>query len=126
MNKQEELWKELEKEIKDIKNRIPIDSPEFEQAEEQIEPMLELSKTLVNDIAKFKPLQKGEKGWQSLILLALGRTTSILLNALDHIHATTIPAMDLYVNLILPLCEASTHDSEADIVINIQETNDLN
>lgn len=72
--------------------------------------MFELSNAILKVVRNFKPFIDGQQGWVTLLLMALGRATSIIVAGLDHIGATTMPAMEVYTNMILPMSElAESH-----------------
>lgn len=111
-NEQKQLLKELKEAIKEFKEQMPLGASECKLIEERIDPMLELSNDILKLIADF---DKSERSWPTTILLALGRATGMILGAMDYIHATKIPAMDLYINMMLPLCrEYAEHEISID------------
>ena len=99
--------------IAEVKARIPKGSPEYLQAEKDIQPMFELSSAILEVVKNYKPFRDGQQGWVTLLLMALGRATSIILAGLDHIGATTLPAMEVYTNMILPMSELAESHREA-------------
>lgn len=110
---QKKTREELEELIAKIKARIPKGSPEYLQAEKDIQPMFELSNAILEVVKNFKPFIEGQQGWVTLLLMALGRATSIILAGLDHIGATSMPAMEVYTNMILPMSELAESHREA-------------
>lgn len=110
---QKKTREELEELIAKVKARFPKDSPEYQQAEQEIQPIFELSSAILEVVKNFKPFRDGQQRWVTLLLMALGRATSIILAGLDHIGATTMPAMEVYTNMIFPMSELAESHSEA-------------
>lgn len=110
---QKKTREELEELIAKVKERIPKGSPEYLQAEKDIQPMFELNRAILEVVKNFKPFIEGQQGWVTLLLMALGRATSIILAGLDHIGATSMPAMEVYTNVILPMSELAESHNEA-------------
>lgn len=98
MSKEEEL-------LKKVLGSIPKTEEEYKDAMGSIEPMFRMSNEMLDVIRKFAEGRENEKDWPNMIMMALGRTTAAALKGLDHIGATKIPAMELYTQLILPMCE---------------------
>lgn len=94
-----------EKLLKKVLGSIPKTEEEYKDAMGSIEPMFRMSNEMLDVIRKFAEGRENEKDWPNMIMMALGRTTAAALKGLDHIGATKIPAMELYTQLILPMCE---------------------
>ena len=97
MSKEEEL-------LKEVLGSMPKTEEEYKDAMGSIEPMFRMSNEILQVIHKFAEGKESEKDWPSMIILALGRATAVALKGLDRIGATKIPAMELYTQLILPIC----------------------
>lgn len=110
---QKKMREELEELIAKVKERILKGLPEYLQAEIDIQPMFELSNAILEVVKNFKPFRDGQQGWVTLLLMALGRATSIIVAGLDHIGATSMPAMEVYTNMILPMSELAESHREA-------------
>ena len=98
MSKEEEL-------LKEVLGSMTKSKEEFKAEMDSIEPMFRISNEMLDVIRKFAEGRENEKDWPNMIMMALGRTTAAALKGLDHIGATKIPAMELYTQLILPMCE---------------------
>ena len=73
------------------------------ETDEEYKIMIQLSEKIKDVILDNDLIKDNMKGWVSIILLALGRATSIILEGLDHVHATGfIPAEIMYTKIVLP------------------------
>lgn len=73
------------------------------ETDEECKIMFQLSGKIIDVILNNDFIKDDTKGWASIILLALGRTTAIVLEGLNHVHATGfMPAEVMYTKIVLP------------------------
>ena len=97
MSKKEEF-------LKEVLGSTPKTEEKYKDAMGSIESTFRMSNEILQVIHKFAEGEESEKDWPNMIILALGRATAVALKGLDRIGATKIPAMELYTQLILPVC----------------------
>ena len=79
------------------------DESEILKADEGCKIMLQLSEKIVDVILNDDIIKDDMEDWALTILLALGRATAIMLEGLDHVHATGfMPAEIMYTKIVLP------------------------
>ena len=79
------------------------DESKILETDEECEIMFQLSEKITDIILDNDLIKDDMEGWASIILLALGRATAMILEGLDHVHATGfMPAEIMYTKLVLP------------------------
>ena len=79
------------------------DESEILETDEECKIMLQLSEKIIDVIIDNDLIKDDMKGWASIILLALGRATAIVLKGLDHVLATDFMFAEImYTKIVLP------------------------
>ena len=87
----------------ELKKNSAEKSEEMLKTDEECKVMLKLSERIVDTILEEGLIKDDMKGWPSIVMLALGRATAIILSSLDHVHATGfMPAEIMYERIVLP------------------------
>ena len=79
------------------------DESEKLEVDEGCKIMLQLSEKIIDVILDNDLIKDDMKDWATIILLALGRATAIVLEGLNHVHATgSMPTEIMYTKIVLP------------------------